>query len=373
MVATPITAYAACNALGDNADDILDALAAGRCGLAPVDETDGSTRHWGRANDPPVLPDAYAEYDSRAARLLGRVLGDLAEPVAVARQRWGSGRVALVLGVHGPDAGWLRGRDVPTSAEQLFARGPQGPMLFAQRVLGISGHAYCVSAEGAAGAAAIASGHRLIAAGLADAVVAGGVGVLSSVVDRAYTARRLLSAAPARPLSAARAGTSLGEGAAVVLLERQAEAFVELVGAAEAQETNAENTAPLQAMQSVLRKSGLEPAAVGFVQMLAPGTVTHDFTLTTAVRKCFGEAMPVSSLVGAAGWVVGAAGATELIVAAAALSRGSIPPTVGCDPVDGTLGVLPATSRRELEYDHAMVQATSLGGRSIALVVGARS
>jgi len=38
MVATPITAYAACNALGDNADDILDALAAGRCGLEPVDE-----------------------------------------------------------------------------------------------------------------------------------------------------------------------------------------------------------------------------------------------------------------------------------------------------------------------------------------------
>ena len=125
------------------------------------------------------------------------------------------------------------------------------------------------------------------------------------------------------------------------------------------------------ALQAALKASNVRPDMVGFVQVLAPGTVTHDFSVSAAVREAFSGGMPIASLVGATGWVLGAGGATELIVATAALVRGHIPPSVGCEPIDATLGVSPSAGRRALESDHAVVHTSSLGGRSIAFVVGA--
>ena len=373
MAATPITAYAAYSALGTNIEQILAGLADGRSGITSIDNPRGTSRCWGRVADPPPLSEPFAEFDCRAGRLVAAVAADLVEPVAVARRRWGSDRVAVVLGTHSPDTKWLRDEvEGDTATATVHARGAQGPLLLARELLELKGPAYCVAAEGAAGAAAIASAHRLIAAGLADAVVAGGVGVLSSLAAEAYSVRRLLSEDPARPLCASRAGTSLGEGAALLLIERHGDAFLELGGVAEAQDGTGGGRAAVPAMNEALRCSGVAAESIGFVQLHAPGTITHDFLEAGAVRECFGERMPVASMVGATGLVLGAAGAIDLIVAAACIGQGFIPPTIGCDPPDGTLGVTATVARRELEHDYAMVHAVSLGGRSIAMVVGAR-
>ncbi|MEM6994687.1 MAG: beta-ketoacyl synthase N-terminal-like domain-containing protein [Myxococcota bacterium] len=374
MTATPITAYAAYNALGKNAEGVLEALAAGRSGLDRIESRSGPSRCWGRAPNPPALPEALGAIDNRARRLLASVCGDLAQPVVTACRRWGAHRVALVLGVHGPDAQWLReATEASTPTRVVHERGTQGPLTLAQQLLDLRGPAYCVAGEGAAGAAAIAAGHRLLQAGLADAVVAGGVGVLSSVVGESYASRRLLSEDEARPLSAVRAGTSLGEGAALVLMERHGDAFVELLGSAEAHDGTGAGRAATPAISAALERAGVDAGSVGFVQMHAPGTITHDFNESAALRECFGAGMPVASMVGATGLVLGAAGATDVIVAAAALRDGFIPNTVGCDPPDSTLGVVASARRRELEQDYALVHAATLGGRSVALVIGARA
>lgn len=372
MPGTPITAYAAYNALGVDTDAVLDGVIAGRSGLRMIDNPEGPSRHWGRAVDPPELPKRFACYESRAARFIAAALREVLEPVAVARRRWGAHRVALVLGSAGPDIAWLRARAEPVSPDALHAHGAQGPMLMAREMLGVRGPAYCVAAEGAAGAAAIAAGHRLLTGGFADAVVTGGVGALSSVAGQPYAARRLLGEGPARPLCASRSGSCLGEGAALLLLERHADSLLELVATGEAQRSGAASGAGAAAMRTALANAGLQPEAIGFVQVLAPATITHDFNEAAAVRECFGTAMPVASTMGAIGWVLGAAGATEAIVAAASVGRGVLPPTAGCDPIDGTLEVAPVPQRRELECDQAMVHAATLSGRSIALIVGAR-
>lgn len=372
MVATPITAQAAYNALGTSVDAILAALAERRCGLTPVQQAGIDTAHWGRAPDPPPLPEPFAAFDSRATRLLCAVLPDLVGPVATARRRWGSDRLAFVLGVHGPDDSVFGPKAEAVSSATLQARGSQGPLLFAREALELRGPAYCVSAEGASGAAAIAAGHRLIEAGLADAVLAGGVGALSPLTVRTFAARRLLSAAPARPFAASRAGATIGEGAALVLIERHADAFVEICGVAEAQGATAGQDAATHAMRRALSRAQVEPSQVGFVQAQGSGLVTADFAEANAIQACFGESMPVSSILGATGWIVGAAGATEVAVAAAALAGGFIPASVSCTPMDGTLAVNPLDTRRELDSDYVLVHAPSLAGRSIALVVGAR-
>ena len=374
MAATPITAYAAYNALGSDADTVLAGLAEGRCGLRAVPPTAELGAHYGLAADPPALPETHAEYDGRAARLLAGALSDISEAVVVARRRWGSHRVGMILGVHGPEERWLSPPDdADTAMSTVHALGSQGPLLLARDALELRGPAYCVAAEGAAGIAAIAAAHRLIGSGLADAVIAGGVGAKSSVTGRSFTARRLLSSDAARPLSASRDGTCLGEGVALVLLERHADAFLEICGVAEAQHHGAHARAPVESMRAALRDSSLDSAAIGFVQTLAPATITHDFAEASAIAECFEPSMPVASLIGATGWIVGAGGATEVLAAAAAIRDGFIPPTVGCDPVDATLPVTPSPTRRELEQDHVLVHAATLGGRSIALVVGARA
>lgn len=373
MAATPITAYAAYNALGTDSEAVLTAIREGRTGLRPVPPTAELGAMFGLAKDPPELPESYRAYDGRAARLLAAALVDVAEAVAVARRRWGSHRVGIVLGIYGPEEHWLSPPDdTQTSLHTVHALGSQGPLLLARDVLSVRGPSYCVAAEGAAGLAAIAAAHRLIGAGLADAVLAGGIGAKSSVAGRCFAARRLLSSNAARPMSVARAGTSLGEGVALLLLERHGDAFLEVCGTAEAQHDGPHGRAPVEAMRGALHASRVDSSAIGFVQTLAPAMVTHDFAEASAIAECFEPAMPVASLIGATGWIVGAGGATEVLAAAAAVRDGVIPPTVGCDPADATLPVAPSPTRRELEHDHVLVHGATLGGRSIACVVGAR-
>jgi len=373
MAATPITAYAAYNALGTDADSVLSALREGRSGLRSVPETAELGPVFGRASDPPGLPEPFEGYNGRAARLLAAALTEVSEAVIVAKRRWGPHRVGMVLGVHGPTERWLSPPDgAQTTMQTAHALGSQGPLLFAREALSLRGPTFCVHAEGAAGLAAISSAHRLIGAGLADAVITGGVGAMSSVAGRSFAARRLLSAEAARPMSVARAGTSLGEGAALLLLERHGDAFLEVCGTAESQHDGPHGRAPIEAMQGALRASGVDSSAIGFVQTLAPALITHDFAEASAIAECFEPSMPVASLIGATGWILGAGGATEVLAAAAAVRDGVIPPTIGCDPADATLPVKPSPTRRELEHDHVLVHGATLGGRSIACVIGAR-
>jgi 3-oxoacyl-[acyl-carrier-protein] synthase-1 len=96
-----ITAYSLCNCMGVTTAEVLAALAAGRSGLGPCPAEFGLA--WPATvgvvpGELPALPTRLADYDTRQARIAALALEEMRGPLARACRRWGSDRVAVVLG-----------------------------------------------------------------------------------------------------------------------------------------------------------------------------------------------------------------------------------------------------------------------------------
>jgi 3-oxoacyl-[acyl-carrier-protein] synthase II len=252
--------------------------------------------------------------------------------------------------------------------------------------LGPFARARSLSSACSSGANALAVGATWLELGLVDAVVCGGADSLCRVTLSGFNALGALDPNGARPFDVRRRGLTLGEGAAIMVLERAEDArarnkrvVCNLLGWASRSEahhiTNPEATgeAPLRAMQAALSRAGLTPADVDYVNAHGTGTPLNDPMETRALARLFGERLehvPVSSQKGMIGHTLAAAGAIEAVITALAIEHGVMPPTGGLeepDPECRLSHVLRAT-RRPLRA--AISSSFGFGGMDTALVLG---
>ncbi len=199
----------------------------------------------------------------------------------------------------------------------------------------------------AAAAQSIAAGARAVARGDVDVAYAGGhdsmlhpIGALSFVVLGA------LSPTVGRPFDRRRDGFLLGEGAAILRLERAVDArargvpvLARLLGAGtsvDAWNVTAPHPAGLgaaTAMRRALVDAEITAFDVDYVNAHGTGTPVGDRAEALAVRAVLGD-VPVSSFKGAVGHTIAAAGAVELALCLAALAEGVMPGTVGLEELD---------------------------------------
>ena len=201
-----------------------------------------------------------------------------------------------------------------------------------------------------AGAVAIGEAYRRIRDGYLDVAIAGGSeSMFSPMLMAAWTQLHVLCAEPGpgqagycRPFSHKRTGFALAEGAAMLVLEsaehaqaRNAAVIAEICGYG----VSNDGTHPVRpdprgqalAMSRCLIDGGLTAADVGYVNAHATGTLAGDRIETAAIKQVFGARaahMPVSSIKGALGHTIGAAGAIEAVVTAMAVQQGVVPPTL---------------------------------------------
>ena len=298
-------------------------------GVAPTDRhTPGRMLHLGCVEE--GLPALQAEppaFRSRSNALLAALLPQLRAPVQAARERFGPARVAVVLGISaaGLHEGALAARHFDARAEWPdgydYAQQEMGAgAAFLARALGLRGPAYTVSTACSSGAKALASAARLLRAGIADAVVAGGVDALSGFTIAGFSALESVSAARCNPLSARRCGINLGEGAALFLLGREA-GPVRLAGWGESSDAH-HMSAPdpagrgaIGAMQQALHRAGLSSRAIDYVNLHGTATPHNDAMESLAVAQVLGTGVPVSSTKPLTGHTLAAAGAVEAAIA----------------------------------------------------------
>ena len=311
---------------GGAAREALFAREAG--GVAPSDAfTPGRPLHVGRVCEAlPALDRHPVAFRSRSNALLAAVLHDLAPAADRAVGRFGPQRVAVVLGISA--AGLQEGVAAANSfrasgawpADYEYAQQEMGNgAAFLQRMLGTSGPAYTISTACSSGAKALAAGARLLRAGIADAVVAGGVDALSAFTIAGFGALESVSAQRCNPLSAHRQGINIGEGAALFLLGRDA-APVRLSGWGESSDAH-HMSAPepggrgaLAAMQQALQRAQLAPADIAYVNLHGTATPQNDAMESRAVAALLGTEVPVSSTKPLTGHTLAAAGAVEAAV-----------------------------------------------------------
>jgi 3-oxoacyl-[acyl-carrier-protein] synthase II len=249
--------------------------------------------------------------------------------------------------------------------------------------LRLGGPRHTVVTACSSGAVAIAEAAELIADGVVDVALAGGVDAMTRMCFMGFNALKLLDPEPCRPFDRHRRGMSIGEGAAFVVLEaaaharaRGAHVHAELAG--HAMTTDAYHvTAPepdgegmARAMRAALRTAGVAPAAVGYANAHGTATPQNDRIEARAIAQVFGEGrLLVSATKSMIGHTMAAAGSLEAVATMLALTHETIPPTVNLlepDP-EVTFDCVPRIAR-EARVEHAISNSFGFGGQNVTLL-----
>ncbi len=382
-----MTAYALGNALGATTPEVVASLEAGRSGLKPAADRFGlpfETACGTFAGELPVLTGSLAPWDGRLGRMAVSILDELAAPIARALSRWGRDRVAVILGTS------TGGIAATESAFDAFRRDGTLPAGFdldrhhafdslvavVRARTGIAGPGWIVSTACSSSGKVFGSAVRLVAAGLADAVLVGGVDTLCETTLRGFGSLEALARGPCRPFARDRDGTSIGEGGAFLLLEREGDGPARLLGVGESTDAHhmshphPEGRGARAAMEEALRCAGLPAAAVDHVNAHGTGTPANDGIEAAAVAAVVGTAVPVASTKGYTGHLLGAAAATEAIFSIVAIERGFVPASLGASPLDPAVTVDVVRERRAMPIRTVLSNSFAFGGNNVSLLFG---
>jgi len=337
----------------------------------------------------PSLASLPLRLRGRTNALLQMALDEIRPQVDAAIDRFGAARIAIVLGTSAAGiaeserAQRFRSKHARWPADYDYAQRELGaPAQYLSHQLGVSGPAYTVSTACTASTKALASAARLLNAGFADAVVAGGVDALCEMTIAGFCALEAVSLSRCNPFSIHRNGINLGEGAALFLLTREPGA-VRLAGFGESSDAyhmsapDPEGKGATVALRDAMQSAGLGAAAIDYINLHGTATVANDAMESRVVAELFGLDAPASSTKPLTGHTLGAAGAIDAALCWLTLANNphaQLPPHWWDGEADPALAQVRLTApgesaARPLRY--LLSQNFAFGGSNAALVLGA--
>ncbi|WP_146909563.1 beta-ketoacyl-ACP synthase [Arenimonas daejeonensis] len=330
-----------------------------------------------------------APLQGRNNALIELALAPIRAEVERAVDRYGPDRVAVVLGTSTSGVGESERahrafhRDGRWPQDFHYAQQEMGtPAHYLAHVLGLRGPAHVISTACSSSAKALASGARLLRAGLADAVIAGGADSLCEFTVAGFSALASVSQTRCNPFSRHRNGINIGEGAALFLMTREP-GPVRLAGWGESSDAHHMSApeptgeGPERAIHEALSRAGLKPADIGYVNLHGTATPQNDAMEAAVVSRVFGADTPCSSSKPLTGHTLGAAGAIEAGLCWLALTRHggrALPPhwwDGEVDPALAPLHLVTPGARADQPLRHVLSQSFAFGGSNAALVLGA--
>jgi 3-oxoacyl-[acyl-carrier-protein] synthase II len=400
-----VTGIGAVCALGNSVAELTDALLAGRSGVRLVAADPVSAPVAGGF---PLLESAYADISTSDRALFDPVTryamhaahealeqGGLLQDHSL-RQRTAVYVGTAMGGAHSTEEAhrdvWYHGtRPKPLSVLSAMANAPAAHLSIRY---GLTGPSFTYSIACASSAVAIGEAFRAIRDGRVECALAGGAeACMTPVVVRAWQSMRILanvdSRAPAescRPFSRDRSGLVLGEGAAMLVLERLhgavargAPVLCELLGFGSTSDAShiciPSSVGQSAAILAALNDACLAKSEIGYISAHGTGTRLGDITETQAIRQVFGEeasALPVSATKSAHGHLLGAAGALELVATIAALRARFLPATLNLRQPDPEcdLDYVPNEPRGDVRVHTFMSNSFAFGGSNAVLIAG---
>lgn len=380
----PITGYSVCNALGGDRDAVLGQLEQTRRGLSevpfplPFPTVAGVVRH-----ELPELPAALAAWQNRPTRFAQHLVHGLEPTLARARERWRPERIGIVLGTS------TSGADATEHAYAYFLEhGTLPPDYDFQkqhtfgalvdvlaRLTGAEGPAWVVSTTCTSSAKPFGSARRLIHGGLLDAVLVGGIDTLCAMTLTGFHALGALSGTACKPFSGERDGINIGEGGALLMIEREGEGPALLEGVGESSDAyhisapHPEGLGARLAMERALAQAGVAAGAVDHINAHGTGTPLNDAAEGKAITAVFGDQVPVVSTKGYTGHTLGGAGAIEAAISVMCLEEGLVPASPGVEPQDPkiTINVSRQVQRRPLR--RVLSNSFAFGGNNVSVLL----
>lgn len=341
--------------------------------------------------DAPALPAGLTRWDCRNNRMMAVAIEEIRCDLERAIARYGRHRIAVILGTstsgiaEGEAAYALRLRSGQWPEAFDYAQQELGGLSeFAQLYLGLTGPAYTIATACSSSAKVFAVARRLIRAGLVDAAIVGGADSLCRMTPSGFSALGAVSAAPANPFSRNRDGITIGEAAAVFLLEKEPGEilFMGIGESSDAHHISAPDPAGLgaeSAMRAALLDARCEADEITYVNLHGTATPLNDSMEGRAVHQIFGSHTPCSSTKAMTGHTLGAAGACEAAFLWLTLSQHYnperlLPPHLWDGARDEELAPLHLTDPGDTYSEDKRVAMLSnsfaFGGSNVTLVLG---
>ncbi len=274
-----------------------------------------------------------------------------------------------------------------------------GPMMIADMAsaqvsiaLKARGANFSTTSACSSGSDAVGVAYELIRRGDAAVMIAGGSDALVNPIGVAtFNASRAISTSndppglASRPFDAKRDGFVISEGAACLILEnlnfalkRGAKILAEIIGygisgdAYHVTQPSENGEGAARAMQMALRKAGLTPTGIDYINAHGTSTPLNDKTETIAIKTAFGDyayRVPISSTKSMLGHLIGGAGAIEAAISVLVILEGIIPPTINLTHPDPEcdLDYVPNTAR-QVKVNTVMSNAFGFGGHNSVLI-----
>jgi nodulation protein E len=394
-----ITGQGVVSAIGATVGDVWASLAAGTCGIAPITNIPTDRLNIKIAAEIKGF-DPTLHFDSKSIGMLDRIsqLAVVASRQAIRQSGldFTSGlgeRTATIIGtgVGGQttqDDNYKKlyseggARVHPFTIPRLMINAPTSHITMDH---GLTGPAFTIASACASSTHAIGHAFQLVRAGLVEVAVTGGAEACITVGSiKGWEAMRVMTSDCCRPFSLNRNGMTLGEGAAVFVLEslesahaRGAEILAEIIGigmTADAKDiTSPDVGGASRAIVGAMSDARINPDEVDYINAHGTGTSANDQTETRALHQAFGfhaRRLAVSSSKSMFGHSLGAAGALELLATVEAIRHGVLPPTINYTDPDPEcdLDYVPNVAR-EKKIKIALSNSFAFGGLNAVLAV----
>ena len=229
-------------------------------------------------------------------------------------------------------------------------------------------------------------GAQLIKNKIVDRVICGGAEVLSKFTINGFNALMILDTQHCRPFDATRKGLNLGEGAAYVVLESEAEAqrarrkpFAELLGYANANDafhqtaSSPDGMGAYQAMYGALKSGGINPNEIDYINAHGTATENNDLSEGLAMQKLFDGKVPTfSSTKSYTGHTLAAAGSVEAVFCLMSMKHGFIFPNLNYKVPMEELSIRPeVVLQKGKNLKYVLSNSFGFGGNTSSLLFGA--
>lgn len=402
-----ITGSGAVTPVGNTVDEAWGNLKAGKSGIVPIIRFDTSELETKFAGEIQNF-DARALFGAKEARRVDRYTQYAMEATRQALEDslllangTDRDRVGLVIGSCIGGLGTIL-----ETQETLLSRGPSRinpfaiPMMLPDTAAAriaidykLRGPNMAVVSACATGSNALGEAFEMIARGAADAIIAGGAEAATvPIIIAGFNVMKALSvnndnpAGACRPFDQNRDGFVMSEGSVVLVLEelehakrRNARILAEFIGYGTSVDAHHMAAAPddgagaVLAIRRAIKRAGILPEEIDYVNMHGTGTELNDKIETRAVKEVLGEhayEVAITSSKSMTGHMFGAAGALEALVCVKTLTDGIISPTINYETPDPECDLdYTPNEARPAQVSVAMSNSFGLGGHNATLIL----
>jgi len=367
-----ITKYNAICNLGTNIEEIFVKALNGDSSCFELDNSiinEGSF-YFGKVKNklPKII---YGDYELRCNQLLLHCCNQIQTEIDVLIDKYGRNRIGVVIAT--TNTGVEEFELTKNNAHAQIGN----PALYLKKHLGLQNYYASVSTACTSGIKAFSSAKKLLEHDICSAVIVGGVDALAKLPIFGFHSLEVLSEKKTNPFSQNRDGITIGEGAALFIVEKNVNEGIKILGIGETSDAhhsvtpNPDGKMASKAIEQALLEANIKARDIDYINLHGTGTYSNDLMEANAVHRVFKDETYASSTKPLTGHCLGASASIEVALCCQSIQNDKLLPHV----YDGQYGdelakIKLVESQMDKNISNCLCNSFGFGGSNAVIILG---